>query len=274
MARILVPTDFSDTARNAVNYALQMAKELPATEIILFNSFDKVVAGSDGTPLASDPDTHRNLSVLALRNLVKELDAETSVNVTTRAEEGSLISNIQALAEQGTIDLVVMGINGATRMEQIMIGSSTLSVISNTGIPVLVIPPDATYKGVRTVVFASDMKNVRDTTPAKSLRRILEIFRPTVHVVNVDTEHYVELTEEYKAEKASMDLILDGFNRTYAFMRLYDFTEAINQYALDHGADMIITVPRKHNFLSRLFTTSHTEKLAYHTHIPLLAIHD
>jgi hypothetical protein len=92
--------------------------------------------------------------------------------------------------------------------------------------------------------------------------------------VNVDTEHYVELTEEYKMEKAAMDVILDGFNRTYAFMRLYDFTEAIHQYALDHGADMIITVPRKHNFLTRLFTTSHTEKLAYHTHIPLLAIHD
>jgi len=71
-----------------------------------------------------------------------------------------------------------------------------------------------------------------------------------------------------------MNALLDGFEPDYAFIRLYDFTEAINQFAIDRGADMIITVPRRHNFLERVFSTSHTEKLAYHTHIPLLAIHE
>jgi hypothetical protein len=36
--------------------------------------------------------------------------------------------------------------------------------------------------------------------------------------------------------------------------------------------DAIITVPRKHNFLSQLFKTSHTKKLAYHSNVPIIAI--
>jgi nucleotide-binding universal stress UspA family protein len=103
---------------------------------------------------------------------------------------------------------------------------------------------------------------------------VLSIFRPKLYVANVDVEHYVEITEDYKKEKADMDELLDGFEPDYAFIRLYDFTEAINQFAIDRKADLIITVPRRHNFLSRVFSTSHTEKLAYHTHIPLLAIHE
>jgi hypothetical protein len=90
----------------------------------------------------------------------------------------------------------------------------------------------------------------------------------------VDTEHFVEISEEYKQEKAVMNELLEGFEPDYAFIRLYDFTEAIHQFANDRKADLIITAPKKHGFLEKIFTTSHTEKLAYHTHIPLLAIQE
>jgi len=273
MIRILVPTDFSETSRNAVRYAFEMAQDIPDAELTLFNSFDKVVAGSDGTPLSTDPDVHRQLSLVALNNLAQELGAESGVPVRTLAEEGSLVSNVVRIAGQEKTHLVVMGINGATRMEQIMIGSTTLNLIQEECCPVLVIPPDAQYRKIRTVVYASDMKNVRETTPVDTLREILGLFRPKVYVANVDVEHYVEITEEYKKEKADMNVLLQGFDPDYAFIRLYDFAEAIHNFALDHQADLIITVPRKHNFLERIFTTSHTQKLAYHTHIPLLAIH-
>ena len=71
-----------------------------------------------------------------------------------------------------------------------------------------------------------------------------------------------------------MNELLQGFEPEYAFIRLFDFADAINQFALDRNADLIITVPRKHSFLSSLFTTSHTKKLAYHSHLPVLAIHE
>ncbi|HLO79885.1 MAG TPA: universal stress protein [Chitinophagaceae bacterium] len=274
MIRLLVPTDFSETSRNAVAYALDMAEFIPLSTVILFNSFDKLAAGSDGTPLFSDPSARRNISLAALENLGNSILLNRKIEVKLMAEEGSLVDNLEKIVAKEHIDIVVMGINGATRMEQIMIGSSTLSVIRRLNCPVLVIPPAARYNRIRTVVFASDMKNVAETTPVNSLRKILDLFNPRIFVANVDIEHYVEISEDYKREKAEMNKLLDGFEPDYAFIRLYDFAEAIHQFATDRKADLIITAPKKHGFMEKIFTTSHTEKLAYHTHIPLLALQE
>ncbi|HEX5668749.1 MAG TPA: universal stress protein [Chitinophagaceae bacterium] len=274
MIRLIVPTDFSETSRNALAYAFDMAQYIPLSSVTIFNSFDKIAAGSDGTPLFSDPDTRRNISLIALENLKNSILDNRNIDVRLVAEEGSLVNNLEKLVKDDQVDMIVMGINGATRMEQIMIGSSTLSVIAKLNCPVLIVPPSARYNRIRTVVYASDMKNVAETTPVKTLRRILSLFIPKLFVVNVDVDHFVEISEEYKKEKAVMTDLLEGFEPDYAFIRLYDFAEAIHQFAIDRKADLIITAPKKHGFLEKIFTTSHTEKLAYHTHIPLLAVQE
>ncbi|HSF45430.1 MAG TPA: universal stress protein [Chitinophagaceae bacterium] len=274
MIKLLVPVDFSDTSRNALSYALDMAQFISLSSVTIFNSFEKVMAGTDGTPLAANNDVRRNISLLALENLKNSILNNRNIDVKVLAHEGSLVDNMDRLVSEENFDMVVMGMNGATRMEQILIGSSTLNVIAKLSCPVLIVPPAASYNRIRTVVYASDMKNVEATTPVKTLRKVLAIFSPKLYVANVDTEHFVELTEEYKKEKEVMNKLLDGFEPDYAFIRLFDFAEAIHQFASDRKADLIITAPKKHGFLEKIFTTSHTEKLAYHTHIPLLAIQE
>lgn len=274
MRKFIIPTDFSDTSKNAARFAVHMAKDIPDCELILFHSFDRVVAGSDGTPMSSDPQARMSISIAALENVKESLSLNSDAIIRCIAEEGSFMSSLEKIIQEEKADMVVMGINGATRLEQVMIGSSTLGAINQTFCPVMIIPPEATYRKINTVVYACDMKNVEDTTPIKNLRKMLETFKPRLYVVNVDTEHYVEITEDYKQQKAKMDVLLDGFNPEYAFVRLFDFIDAINQFATDRNADLIITVPRKHSFLSSLFTTSHTRKLAYHSHLPVLAIHE
>ena len=274
MRKLIVPTDFSDTSKNAARFAARMAVDIPGSELILFHSFDKVVAGTDGTPISSDPQARKSISMAALENVKSDLPLFTEINIRCIAEEGAFLSNLEMLIKEENADMVIMGINGATRLEQVMIGSSTLGAINQTLCPVMIIPPSAHYKKIRTVVYACDMKNVETSTPVKNLRKMLKTFNPKLYVVNVDTEHYVEITEEYQQEKAKMNELLSGFEPEYAFIRLFDFTDAINQFATDKNADVIITVPRKHSFLSTLFTTSHTKKLAYHSHLPVLAIHE
>jgi nucleotide-binding universal stress UspA family protein len=55
---------------------------------------------------------------------------------------------------------------------------------------------------------------------------------------------------------------------------MFDFLDAISNFASDHEIDLIVTVPRKHSFISGLYKTSHTKKLAYHSHVPVVAIHE
>lgn len=276
MKKFLVPTDFSDTAKNAALFAAQAVASVPDARIILYNVFDKLATGVDGSPLTETDDDRAVVLGSAIQQLKEEmLAAAPGVAIDTVLELGSsLVDNLERYVRHHGIDLVIMGITGATRLEQIFMGSNTLNMV-NTGIcPVLIVPPDASFKKVKNVVLASDMKEVATTTPVAPIKAVLDIFGASLHVVNVDHEHYVELTDEYKGERAVLEKMLQGYNPSFYFIRQYDFLDAISQFTQDKNIDLIIIVPRKNSFLGGLFKTSHTKKLAYHSHVPIVAIHE
>jgi nucleotide-binding universal stress UspA family protein len=276
MKTFIVPTDFSDTSKNAARYAAHLAEHVKDAKIILYNVFDKIETGSDGSPVYNDHEGRKNIMELALASVRSEMHGlAPDVQIELLAEEeSSFIDSLERLARRTEASLVIMGITGASPIEQIFIGSNTLNMVSRNVCPVVIVPPNASFTGIKNVAFTSDFKEVDKTTPAQPLRDVLDLFNPFVHVVNVDSEHYVELTEEYKAEKAKLEVILSGYQKEYYFMRQYDFIEAINQFVDDYKIDMLVTIPKKHSFLGGLFKTSHTKKLAYHSHVPLIAVHE
>jgi len=95
-----------------------------------------------------------------------------------------------------------------------------------------------------------------------------------VMVVNVDTDHYVEVTDEYKSQRAILEERLQEYNPEFYFIRMYDFQDSIGSFATDRDVDLILTIPKKHHFLTGFFKTSHTKKLAYHSHVPILAVQE
>jgi nucleotide-binding universal stress UspA family protein len=272
MTRIIVPTDFSDTAYNAASYAIKMAADLHGAHVTLYNCFDKVAAGADGTPLSGESDTRMRITILALQNLKERLDGHNWAKIDILAEEGSLIPNLEALVKREKIDLVVMGINGATRIEQIMIGSTTLGLVNRSVVPVMIIPPDAQYRKIRKILYSSDMKQVEDSTPAAALKNIIEILGARLSVGHVSHDYYGEVTQELKMERRKLNEMLVDYEPDYHILPWADFTDSINKLAEEIHADLVVTVPRKHSFLNKLFTTSHTKKLAYHSHLPVLAL--
>lgn len=275
MKKFLVPTDFSDTSKNAARYAVEMASNDPNSTIILYNIYDKLAPGSDGSPLTETDEDRKRVLNQALANLEIELHEISSVRIQYVAEEGvSLVENVERYVRYNGIDVVIMGITGATRLEQIFMGSNALNMARQGVCPVIIVPPNARFKKIENVVLASDFKNVRSTTPAAQIKKILDIFKPNLHIVNVDSEHYVELTEEFKAERAHLEKMFSEYNPQFYFIRMFDFLDAISNFTIDHKIDLIVTVPRKHSFLSGLYKTSHTKKLAYHSHVPVVAIHE
>jgi nucleotide-binding universal stress UspA family protein len=274
MNKIVVPVDFSDTSKNAARYAVKMAKDIADCEIVLYNVYDTIAAGSDGTPLFNDEESRQTIALAALGNLKSDIEEMDSLPITCMAESGTLVERLEHLVKHKQIDMVVMGINGATRLEQILIGSSTLGVINRNFCPVVIVPPDAKYQKIRRVVFLSDFRNVAETTPIAALKKVLNFFRPQLYVVYAESNPNVEPTEEYKWEKSKLEEMLNGYNPEFALVPFHDFAESINQFATDSGADLVITVPHKHTFLNNLFKSTHTRKLAYHTHLPILALHE
>lgn len=275
MRKFLVPTDFSDTAKNAARYAVELAANDPGSTVVLYNLFDKLAPGSDGSPLTETEDDRKRVLNQALANLEIELHEISSVKIEYVAEEGSsLVEGIERYVRHNGIDIVIMGITGATRLEQIFMGSNALNMARQGVCPVIIVPPDAKFKKIENVLLASDFKNVKNTTPKAQIRKVLDVFKPKLHIVNVDAEHYVQLTDEYKIERSWMEKYFEDYNPEFYFIRMYDFLDAINNFTADHKIDLIVTVPRKHSFLSGLYKTSHTKKLAYHSHVPVVAVHE
>lgn len=275
MKRIIVPTDFSDTAKNAARYAVQLAASIQGASIILYNLADQIAVGSDSSPLTEDKNDRFIVLHAALDNLKTELGELSPVAIELVVEEGSsLTDNMERYVRNHEIDLVIMGITGASLLEQVLMGSNALNVVNLGVCPVIIVPPNTTYKPVNRVLFACDFKDVSASVPMAPLKSVLNIFKPTVLVVNVDTDHNLEVTEEYKTQRALLENMLQDYSPEFYFIRLYDFQEAISSFAAERNVDLILTIPKKHSFLTGIFKTSHTKKLAYHSHVPILAVHE
>jgi nucleotide-binding universal stress UspA family protein len=275
MKKFLVPTDFSETSKNAARYAVELAQDDPNTTIILYNIYDKLAPGSDGSLLTESDDDRKKVLNQALANLEIELHEISTVRIQYVAEEGgSLVECTEKYVRYNGIDVVIMGITGATKLEQIFFGSNALNMARQGVCPVIIVPPKATFRKIENVMLLSDFKNVRSTTPVAHIKKILDIFKPNLHVVNVDSEHHVQLTDEYKKERDWMEKTFADYKPEFYFIRMYDFMEATDVFTADHNIDLIVTVPRKHTFLKGLYKSSHTKKLAYHSHVPVAAIHE
>ena len=138
----------------------------------------------------------------------------------------------------------------------------------------MIIPPDAVYKGINNVAFASDFKNIEATTPSALINSILEMFNPMLHIVNVNSAHYVSLTEEIEAGKVKFKEMFSNYKTEFYFITRNDFLEAIDNFVTDYAIDVLITIPKHQSNATSFLKASRTKRLAYHSHIPILAAHE
>lgn len=268
MKKFLVPLDFSDESINAAKYALALTAGIPEAEITLYNVYSSI---SLPTLNSKEKGSREQISLNEI-NEIKSQIGKGRDNISIAVEEGSFVELLCEYVLGHEIDMVIMGITGSSRIKQVFMGTSTLNVIRKVNCPVMIIPAEAEFTGLKKVVFTSDFTDVARTTPFIALKEILDTFKPTLDIINVDSEHFVELTPEYKIEKEAMNDKLGEYNPEFSFLRSYDILEGISTFVETREMDAIITVPRRNGFLSQFFKTSHTKKLAYHSRVPIIAV--
>lgn len=261
MNTVIVPVDFSLVSYNAANYAAEMLLGISGATLVLYHMYEK--------------DSDQELAEIQIGQLKDDLAKNSTVSTETILVKGDdLIKEIGRVVHHRHADFVVMGITGKSALEKVFTGSNTLKLVEENICPVLIIPPDARFNGVKNVVVASDFKDVRITTPSGPIKAVLGMFKPMLHVVNINSEHYVSLTEEFQKERAIMKELFSDYENEFYFIGMSNFYEAIEQFIIDKNIDILVTIPRQHSFLSGILKGGHTKKLAYHTHIPLLAVHE
>lgn len=261
MMTIIVPTDLSQVADNAARYAAQMVKGNYDVNLILYHVYEN--------------ESEKETAGILLEKLKEELQTKHFSKVETRMEEGGdLIDCLEKLARHSDAKLIVMGITGKSKLEQVFLGSNTLKITERNVCPVLIVPPTAQYFEIKNVCLLSDFKDVQGSVPDALIKNVLNLFRPALHIVNVNSEHYVSLTQEFMAERSRMLEMFQGYKPEFYFIGTFDLLDTVQTFVADKNIDMLITIPRNHSFFGSLFKTSNTKRLVYESTIPILAAHE
>ncbi len=260
MLHVIVPLDFSQPSFNAAHYAANLFKGSNDVTLILYHYYE------DEENIA----TAENY----LNSLQEELGKLLN-HVETEIESGNnFIDSLAAFAHVKAAFMIVMGLTGKTPREQRFSGTNTLKISEKGICPVLIVPENAVHNGLSNALITTDLKYVDETPTLLTVKRVLQRFRPSLHILNVNPQHYISLTEEFQEERDKMEKLLSEFSPEFYFMRLFDFHESVDVFTKDKKIDLIIIAPKYHNFFEKLFKTPHTQKLIYQSSVPVLTIHE
>ena len=261
MTTVIVPVDFSETSLNAAKYASQLLTGHYGVSMVLYHSYSKASDAAEVTQ--------------SLENLKADLMKDNIVKMEVLAhEEADFVDGLEKAARHRRADLVIMGITGKSAIAQVLFGSNTLKMAERKVCPVLIVPESATFSPIKNVMLTSDFKNTLNTTPSVPIKSFLDVFKPQLHIVNVDNEHYISLTENYEAEKQELKKMFAEYNPEFYFMRLFDVDEAINLFADSRNIDLIIAIQKNSSFIGKLLSSSRTKTLTYHSKMPIMIMHE
>jgi len=261
MNTVIVPVDFSDTSLHAANYAAKLLVGHYGVTILLYHSYSK---NSEAAEAEND-----------LKELRDKLLGKYAVKIEILAHhEDDFVDGLERATRHRRADLVIMGITGRSAIAQVFFGSNTLKMVERKVCPVLIVPEQATVSDIKNVMLTSDFKNIHNTTPSVPIKDFLDVFKPNLHVVNVDKQHYISLTDNYENEKQQLKQMFADYNPEFYFMRLFDIEEALNLFATDRHIDLIILIQKNHSYIEKLLKGSRTKTLTYHSKVPILVMHE
>ena len=274
MKTLIVPTDFSPVANNALNYAAEMARALDAS-ILILNIYQVPVTFTEVPVIALSLEELKEISQAKLDAAKKDLEQRTggTLKIYTENRLGDVVDEIEAVAKSIQPLAIVMGTKGHSAVERLFLGSNTLTAIRHLTSPVLVIPPDAQYKPIKRIGFACDMNKVVESTPVKPIHQFCNDLHAQLFVLNVDhkNRHFTPATPE---ESLLLHTMLEDLNPSYHFLENSDVETGIEDFAQKNNVDLVITIPKRHTLLEGLFQKSHTQDFIFHAHLPILCIHE
>lgn len=274
MRTIIIPTDFSPVATNAMNYGVDMAKEIGAS-IILFHGYQVPVSMTEVPVLLVSVDELKKNAEDKLQALKEKVEHITSgkVKVYTEARLGNTVDELEEYCNHIKPFAVVMGSKGSSGLERVIFGSTTLTAIRHLSWPVIAIPPGTEYHSIKKVGFACDFRHVVENTPVNLIRDLVKTFNAELHVLNVDHKDK-RFNEDTPQESLMLHTMLEDLNPNYHFIDHIDVEDGINQFAEQNNLDLVIAIPKKHKLLDGLFHKSSSKQLIFESHVPVMCIHE
>ena len=276
MMRIVLPTDFSENAFNAIEYAAKLFKETTCI-FYLLHAYTPPIYRVDYT-LGSPgqlglPDDHRYRAETALDKTRKRIKAKIDNpkhDYVAHAAFNTLEDEIITVVNKENIDLVIMGTQGATGAKEILFGSNTVHVLNKAIVPVLAVPSDFGFNPPKRILFPTDYEVDYTQTDLELLLEWSKSWGSKLHVMHVSPPD--GLTSQQKKNKTSLEKLMRKNDYQSYDLPDQDLIEAINAFQREVPVDMLTMVKNKHSFLERLFVEPVVRNIGLHSKIPFLIL--
>lgn len=271
MKTILVPTDFSDNAKVALDYAIELSKEIGA-RILLMNCY-QMPSGSANVMI----DFHDILEKDAIKELddvLKSIDTKDrkDVEIIPVAHYGYLEDGAEALGKSYRIDLIVMGTSGAGSLKNKFFGSNTTNLLKKISVPMLVIPKGATWKGWNNIHVAFDPDTKKNGAIFRNVLDLIAPMKTHFDVIHVIKDEESEALRNDLKNRVTNAIGSDDFDMN--FEQATTTTDGILKHISYNPCDLLVMVRKNHSFLEKLMHASVTKQMAIHTNKPLLLYKD
>lgn len=277
MTKILVPYDFSDQAQYALDFSTALADRLDNVHVEVLHVLEIPANTGFGTMGGGEmiPEMENQVFFIELTNRRKkqmeELNTKfenSSFKFTTNLKMGNAFKGIHESIKEEEPDLVVMGSQGSSGIEEIFVGSNTEKVVRNATCPVVTIKHPIDPKQIKKIVFASDFRE-NSAEVAARMKRLQHLFDAELYFVIVNTPGTFETSREslqrikYFAKQYSFDNVqAEIYNSLSEEGGIIEFAEDIN-------ADMIAMATHGRTGFMHLITGSIAEDVVNHAKRPV-----
>ena len=263
MKKILVPTDFSENAASALEFAIPIANHFQA-EISLLHVYPRGI--SKKIDDYARKSSEKQLDGLSKRCRHKMKGAST---VTCAALIGDPASVIVSKAGSGLYDLIVMGTQGESGIKGFLVGSVTLEVMRHAGTALLAVPGGCEFRPLKNIVLAMDDHGISKAPVLAPLRHLACIFNSKIQV------YHLTNTLPAGVPDLLIDAALDGLDHSFLEEApAGNVWDCIHDYADYYNADLLCLIHRERVFFENLFHHSVTREELSSSQIPLLILHD
>lgn len=278
--RVLLPTDYSENAWHAIQYAIYLFEDIETTFFVMHAH--QAAPSSLVSTINKERDTrlhqitqdevsiklHKTVARLKKLNKVKFHQYEAIL------ESEALVQAVGRNVIDKDVDFIVMGTQGASGLKEVFLGSNTVKIIKAIDFcPIIAVPHTYAFGPPKTIAFATDYRHQYQKMELNPLLQIVKLWKSSLHIVHMRTEDYLD--EDQKNLQELLFRLLDPVN--------YDHTELsyhptlayrINDWAEDNKVDILAMFNSSRAFFQRLLREPVLKKIAFKTTMPFLILQE
>ncbi|MEL7003944.1 MAG: universal stress protein [Bacteroidota bacterium] len=262
LKNILIATDFSKSATNALAYAINLAQQIDAKLYILHI---KDVRDSDSR--LSDEHIEKEFEALEHNFLFLR-----SLETRFITKEGPIADVIIEQAKINHADLIVVGVKGASGVREGSFGSITARIMDLTPCAIMCVHSNCRVLSFEKALIAVDFNHSLNPSALFTISFIAEAFSSQVQILNIEFEQSLVDDNAQKEMLKLKDMFKHSMLDFHSFTTDSDkIVKGISEYARSNSIDLI-TVFHLVNSKGEPFKRSKSKQLALTSQLPLLII--